>query len=414
MIEIQCTSCNTRYRIDERMLPEDSPSFKCSRCGHVFTTDPKPLKSRRAAMPASASEAETSEAQAARVRAPKPRPQAPQAVSDAAAIESGPIQPGPIEARPVEPGPIPARPIESKPIQARLNAELKPPRPRSLIRNPQPAASGDPANAAGQTDPPGAAAAIESSAERSGASIASPAEPPPAAEDLLERPISRAADDARLGENLSFDFSDDTPDLGKRQRASVDEWRVGDETPDTAAPAERGFKRPEAFTSEAFSPEAGAPEGFPMERGGVAEYPGSAAMASGELRDDVAYVEQAQLHSAGFFLGWFFAVALVFAALTLEIYATPSASADLLRRLPLLGPHFAAPIPLESMVSVADVQASYQTVKGGRPALVIGGIAENTGAVALHVVQIGCACSTRAGTSLRIQPRTAATRSRRK
>src|SRR5712692_1248905 len=46
MIEIQCTSCHTRYRIDERVLPDDTPTFKCSRCGHVFNADPLPAKHR--------------------------------------------------------------------------------------------------------------------------------------------------------------------------------------------------------------------------------------------------------------------------------------------------------------------------------------------------------------------------------
>ena len=41
MIEVQCTSCHTRYRIDEQVLPEGLPTFKCSRCGHVFTFDPR-------------------------------------------------------------------------------------------------------------------------------------------------------------------------------------------------------------------------------------------------------------------------------------------------------------------------------------------------------------------------------------
>src|SRR5580658_9421637 len=50
MIEIQCTSCHTRYRIDERVLPEDTPTFKCSRCGHVFTADPLALRPRKAAV----------------------------------------------------------------------------------------------------------------------------------------------------------------------------------------------------------------------------------------------------------------------------------------------------------------------------------------------------------------------------
>lgn len=41
MIEVQCTSCHTRYRIDEQVLPEGTPTFKCSRCGHVFSVDPR-------------------------------------------------------------------------------------------------------------------------------------------------------------------------------------------------------------------------------------------------------------------------------------------------------------------------------------------------------------------------------------
>ncbi len=49
MIEIQCTSCHTRYRIDERVLPDDTPTFKCSRCGHVFNADPVPAKVRKPA-----------------------------------------------------------------------------------------------------------------------------------------------------------------------------------------------------------------------------------------------------------------------------------------------------------------------------------------------------------------------------
>jgi predicted Zn finger-like uncharacterized protein len=51
MIEIQCTSCNTRYRIDERVLPEETPTFKCSRCGHVFKAEPLPARPRKPAAP---------------------------------------------------------------------------------------------------------------------------------------------------------------------------------------------------------------------------------------------------------------------------------------------------------------------------------------------------------------------------
>lgn len=40
MIEIRCTSCLTRYRIDESVVPAGRPTFKCSRCGHVFSIEP--------------------------------------------------------------------------------------------------------------------------------------------------------------------------------------------------------------------------------------------------------------------------------------------------------------------------------------------------------------------------------------
>lgn len=41
IINVQCTSCHTRYRIDETVLPEGTPTFKCSRCNHVFSVEPR-------------------------------------------------------------------------------------------------------------------------------------------------------------------------------------------------------------------------------------------------------------------------------------------------------------------------------------------------------------------------------------
>jgi predicted Zn finger-like uncharacterized protein len=51
MIEIQCTSCLTRYRIEPSVLPAEKPTFKCSRCGHVFSADPRRAKSVSSAAP---------------------------------------------------------------------------------------------------------------------------------------------------------------------------------------------------------------------------------------------------------------------------------------------------------------------------------------------------------------------------
>jgi predicted Zn finger-like uncharacterized protein len=50
MIEIQCTSCHTRYRIDERVLPDETPTFKCSRCGHVFNAEPATARPKKASV----------------------------------------------------------------------------------------------------------------------------------------------------------------------------------------------------------------------------------------------------------------------------------------------------------------------------------------------------------------------------
>src|SRR5579864_6218764 len=75
MIEIQCTSCHTRYRIDERVLPDDTPTFKCSRCGHVFNADPIPAKVRAPAPQATNEDLQPAQT----VRPPRPRASAPAA-----------------------------------------------------------------------------------------------------------------------------------------------------------------------------------------------------------------------------------------------------------------------------------------------------------------------------------------------
>src|SRR5260370_31936752 len=75
MIEIQCTSCHTRYRIDERVLPDDTPTFKCSRCGHVFNADPIPAKQRTPAPTANENDSQPAQT----IRPPQARASAPAA-----------------------------------------------------------------------------------------------------------------------------------------------------------------------------------------------------------------------------------------------------------------------------------------------------------------------------------------------
>ena len=94
MIEIQCTSCHTRYRIDERVLPDDTPTFKCSRCGHVFNADPVPARVRKVAP-----QAADSESQPARmIRPARPRPSAFKSQ-----VESDVVKREPVADRPAPP-----------------------------------------------------------------------------------------------------------------------------------------------------------------------------------------------------------------------------------------------------------------------------------------------------------------------
>lgn len=77
MIEIQCTSCHTRYRVDERVLPEERPTFKCSRCGHVFSGEPRARTSRSPAAGAVKAEPITVTRQKAAPETAGPAPQQP-------------------------------------------------------------------------------------------------------------------------------------------------------------------------------------------------------------------------------------------------------------------------------------------------------------------------------------------------
>lgn len=397
MIEIQCTSCHTRYRIDERVLPQDNPTFKCSRCGHVFTTNSVGRAS-----------------EAPRVETPRPR-------VERARREAPPVRPAAEEPEPPKHEAPESRPEEASGMQAQSDA-LNPPPQRPYVRAPrapvfQPVtAHGDPVverqnapRASEEAPPPPQAEVDDSAVARMRAAMASAPEPSApahgneaaqgaAAQRVAaetpqrpgETPVSRAEppranafdrEERRDegGENLSFAFDDDRPGLGEEEpeRPRPDRWSVGDDIP--YIPQNRAFGRPEPA---------------PFGRGTIPEYAGSAIMERERMRDDLpddaAFLERAAgLHSAGYFIGLFFFVAVVFTVLTLVICGAPSASADLLSKLPVIGPNFAAPTPLETMVAVSDIQAHYETIKGGHPALVLSGIAENTSQVPLHVVEIG-------------------------
>ena len=186
MIEIQCTSCHTRYRIDERVLPDDTPTFKCSRCGHVFNADPVPARVRKPAPrePESESKAPESESQAPRtIRPARPRASALKSPvqSDIVKREVG------AEARqPVAPKPEP-RAQRSEPRAQRFEPEQQ----RDLSPQQTPPAPAD--RPADRKEKPRSE---------------------PEADDPLNRTFGDPDQKADTGENLRFDFSDERGEVG--------------------------------------------------------------------------------------------------------------------------------------------------------------------------------------------------------
>jgi len=387
MIEIQCTSCHTRYRIDERVLPAESPTFKCSRCGHVFTADP--VAAKRVAAEAAASKQtsrapgakaepqskpiSTASTAAPKVSLPASEPSASEepapAVSSSLSSEAkpAPIKPYIRNQRPTVFDRSPAPPAKSSPepvdtaAVARMKASFEPPTPQA----PKP-------------EPPRASASAES--RRASEPTTSTSEKSPTPES------SRADDD---GENLEFDFNDDSnPELGDEPHdddasAAAERWSVGD---DAVTPPPQ---RPSAFGRGEPDPGFSRGEPAPIGRGTIPQYAGSHPAQRSPLPDERAFIERAGLHSARSFIGLFFIVALIFVVLTVVIYAIPSASAELLRKMPVIGPEFVQTASLENRISISAVQSSYQTVKGGRQALVLTGTVKNNSDISLHTIQIG-------------------------
>jgi predicted Zn finger-like uncharacterized protein len=343
MIEIQCTSCHTRYRIDERVLPEDTPTFKCSRCGHVFSAEPR--GARRPTAPKESSEAQEKDSE------PAPR----QPSRRASALKSAAT--------------LNARPSTTA---ADSVAPPAPPAPAQTAAPHAPAALSEPQNRA--PVPP----ASEPPAEESAAPEAPLPEPPAA--DLARSFAAPSSEEPPPGENLSFDF-DDTPTLEDDPEASVDrrheDWRVGDD------PAEVASHR-----GPISSPPPAAPE------------PSARADQAGDAEDEVFFSDRAtiperppyvpdhsRVHSTGFVLGLFVMVVLLFGAGSLLICNAPVASAELLNTLPGVAGRFAPPIVPARLVALKDVNANYRTIKGNQ-ALIITGNAINVGTAPLHTVQL--------------------------
>jgi predicted Zn finger-like uncharacterized protein len=341
MIEVQCTSCHTRYRIDEQVLPEGTPTFKCSRCGHVFTFEPREEGS----------------------------PEAP------AEIKADPRadgrQDGP---KPESPPPAAAAPAEA--------AAANPPPPE---RQPPPDAE-PPAKAAAGPTPP--AAPAEAAAEQP----RSPGDQARRTEEFFSRLFAeKKKDEADPAENLAFDFRDEEPSPDQARSKSAKrrnhdseqapdsgKWEVGDDsTFDESAgeAAARNIFRVEDEPPPRKRRAARAPEPAAEDDEFVDE-------------DDAPIYNRGLTHSARFFVMVFLIMGLGFGAMTLLIHNSPAAAAELLSRFPVIGSRFEPPTTPARLVALRGVNASYQRGKDGRDALVVTGDAENVAMEPLHVVQI--------------------------
>lgn len=350
MVEVQCSSCHTRYRVDEQVLPEGTPTFKCSRCGHVFSVEPR--KADEAA-------AEPTTAKPAMRNRPARQE-----------VKTSPVKAPAVKSPAVEPGD---------------------PQPELHFAAAPPSAPGG-ATPEDATEPPATPSANAASGDSAHAPAEQPAGRKPSTADLMARPFKDEPEQPENGENLTFDFNDELPvehdraaddpvdratrsvagdGLESAPRASA-RWQVGDD-PDLAMPAAATERFAAATTAQGRRRAAAAARGSGPEM----------------LDEDAAPIyNQGVTRSARFFLGLFLLVAGGFAATTFAIHTAPAATLDLLSRLPVIGARFTSPVVPARMVALRNVHAEYRRGRDGRLALVIEGQAENVSATALHTIGI--------------------------
>ena len=389
MIEVQCTSCHTRYRIDEQVLPEGLPTFKCSRCGHVFTFEPRKSRldgSRESATPKAQTATDLTGASSAYSHPPDPAERTPGAPgrifrtgspssseSSGAASNSDISYRSPAEAYPShfqsgpteDEEPAPETPERESVAFDAPRAPKAEPRPDGIMSPPRPVLSPQPRL---KQDEEGYSRPI--------------------------RPITGKDPDAASGENLSFDFSDEErghdqggfPGRRSKSRATEpsdsdsEKWEVGD---DELAPSSVGSTDNELPGAELARPRRKI----------------RASDAEPEFSDDAEFVDEeaapvynrATTHSARFFVGLVFLVCAAFAVLTLLIRSAPEDSSVGLSYLPIIGDRFVIPATPAKLVALRDVYAAYQRSKEGQNTLVISGTAENIGTASLRIVQLTAA-----------------------
>jgi predicted Zn finger-like uncharacterized protein len=320
MIEIQCTSCHTRYRIDERVLPDETPTFKCSRCGHVFNAEPVPARVTRKPA-ARAVEKPKSEA-------PPPAPPRPEPMP-----ESKP-EPPPVESRP-EPEPVPP---------AKEPEATQP--PQAATESPQPEE-----NPLDRTFSRERSEDIETGENLSFdfAGEPGPGESQSEAESGDEEHHEHSDDHWEVGET-----PDDTPSAREATRHEMPSEPEPDEPPSPPPPVFKAPPRPTVVHREPSPQEFERPQ-FTGSRSDEDESP-RASMPGAEIPEEVAYfAAHKPAHSAVWFLGLFAVIAIAFAITSLVVHMEPAAIARVLSEAPRVGSHFQRPMVPATLVALHDV-----------------------------------------------------------
>jgi predicted Zn finger-like uncharacterized protein len=375
-IEVQCTSCHTRYRIDEAVLPDGTPTFKCSRCGHVFNFEPRGAKRVDADAESSGSQRPEPSALNAELRSSRPG-----AVKRFSADTGAEIEPTTAELAIKRP--------EPPPPAARISAPAQPTPPQA---SPRPLAS--------VASSPVAAATSKPSPMR-------PAAPPPAAheeaeDDPMLRPLRRQPPTGELdeGENLAFNFDREADERERFEQGGDDDDRTHHELTDDSGGWEVGD--PDAVLDD----DDFAPPARPMRsprRASRPTMPRFAAARSAKTRKteqeevlDAEFPDEAGVpvynrrvtRSSRFFIGLFVLMAAGYAVMTMLIHSSPAVASELLSRLPVVGDRFVSPVTPARMVALRDVHSGYIRTRDGHTALLISGTAQNVGDNPLHTIQI--------------------------
>jgi predicted Zn finger-like uncharacterized protein len=384
-IEVQCTSCHTRYRIDEQVLPEGTPTFKCSRCGHVFTFEPRGAKRLEvnAEVPKTPEHTPPPESFEAELRSSRPG-----AVKRFSADTGAEIEPAAAELAIKRPEP----PHSQQPIRTAV--------PRAATPPPQPSVTPRAARAVPPTPPPLAAAPkapIRPAAQSAQARNAD--------DNPLSRPFDRPSragdDDLDAGENLAFDFQhegdeaeafehDGHTDAHEDLGAESSGWEVGD--PDavpepTYVPPRRSRTQHRAARPAAPRFAANGPRAGKSRKDQDAEFDEDYPEAFADEENAPVYNRRVT-RSARFLLGLFALLVLGYGLMTLFIRSSPAAAADLLSHLPVVGERFELPVTPARMVALRDIHSGYIHTRDGHTALLITGSAENVGGNPLHTIQI--------------------------